>query len=901
MGCRAEALLGLGQSVWFDSLGRGLIVSGELARLRDEEGVVGVTSNPTIFEKSIREGKEYAEEIARLAAAGASATEIYEALAFGDIRAACDVLRPVYERTRGVDGVVSIEVSPHLAHDTAGTIAEARSFWGRIGRDNLYIKVPATPEGVPAIRALIADGISVNVTLIFSVEAYGDVMRAYIDGLEARAARGLPLSGVRSVASFFVSRVDSVIDKRLAEIAAKATSAAEKARAEAQVGIAAVANARIAYARFKGVFSGARWEALAAKGARVQRPLWASTGTKNAAYSDVKYVDDLVARDTVNTMPPATLKAFNEHGRVALAEMDACGNIVGDLAALGISTDAVCAELLKDGVRLFAESFDKLIQGIDEKRRAVKSDVVTRVRQKDATLWKSAPDAVSAITNRLGWVSCVPWARERAGELKSFAADVRGAGFTDAVVLGMGGSSLAAEVFWQTFRENANGLRLHVLDTTCPEAIRATERRIDAKRTLFVVASKSGTTIEVDALWRYFWERTSMRGDAFVAITDAGTPLERLAKENGFRRIFVNPGDIGGRYSALSYFGLVPAALAGVDVSALLGRVREDDGALLGSFIGRQATMLRDKLTLVLSPALSALGLWIEQLVAESLGKEGRGVVPVDGELLGEPAGNGGVRPPCPSGSPFRSHGEATGFSADCSRNYGADRCFVSVRTIGEVEPSALKTLESAGFPVMRRVIADALDLGAEFYAWEIATAVAAAALGVNPFDEPNVSEAKEVTWKVLSGEESATNGLDATELAASIRPADYVALLAYFQPSPDDASALGRLREKIRDATGAATTLGFGPRYLHSTGQLHKGGPANGVFIVLTASRADDLAIPGRPYTFGQLIDAQAAGDVATLIRHKRRVARVSLPAVGATRVREIEALALRFTKPAE
>lgn len=371
---RLQELQAFGQSFWLDNLGRGLLRSGELARWVSEDGLRGVTSNPAIFEKSIGGSRDYEEALARLAASARSAKDLYERLAVPDVQGAADVLRPVYDQTEGLDGYVSLEVSPALAHDLPGTLAEARRLWAEVGRPNLMIKVPATPEGLPAIEQLIAGGVNVNVTLLFSVAAYEQVAEAHLAGLEARAARGGDVRRVSSVASFFVSRVDSAVDALLqARIAAAGPAGAEPLRR--LLGKAAIANARVAYASWQELVAGARWRSVAARGARPQRLLWASTGTKSPAYRDVVYVEELIGRDTVNTMPPATAAAFRDHGRATEALAGRAAQARDDLQALaaaGIRLDEVTDRLLADGVRLFEEAFEKLLAVVERARVAAR-------------------------------------------------------------------------------------------------------------------------------------------------------------------------------------------------------------------------------------------------------------------------------------------------------------------------------------------------------------------------------------------------------------------------------------------------------------------------------------------------------------------------------------------------
>jgi RpiB/LacA/LacB family sugar-phosphate isomerase len=529
-----------------------------------------------------------------------------------------------------------------------------------------------------------------------------------------------------------------------------------------------------------------------------------------------------------------------------------------------------------------AEASEAVVEA--ERTRLEARQVVSRIWAADPRAF--TPDVAhdKSIRNRLGWLRSPEEMSGpgKAAALGAFADEVARAGFTHAVLLGMGGSSLCPEVLAHTFGAG-KGIALQVLDSTDPEAVAAVERSIDPHRTLFLVSSKSGGTIEVRSFERYFWAKALLRhggsreraGAQFVAVTDPGTQLEQLATDNAYRAIFRNPPDIGGRYSALSYFGLVPAALLGIDVAALVERSRrmaedcrrpalvENPGADLGLRLGALAKAGRDKLTLLMSPEVASLGSWIEQLVAESTGKLGKGILPVDREPLGAPA------------------------------DYGPDRVFVVTELAGgtpAASPEALHALRAAGHPVIELSMADRLDLGAEFFRWELATAVAGAALDINPFDEPNVTEAKQATAKLLEvhardqklPEVAAAATPDAAAaLAAHLERAgagDYLCLSAFFRATPERDALLTRLRVACRQRRQVATTLGYGPRFLHSTGQLHKGGPNNGVFIQLVARPSADLPVPGDTFTFGVLRDAQALGDFQVLEVHGRRALRVAL-----------------------
>ena len=889
---RLAALVAAGTSPWLDQIRRSLIETGELARMVEEHCLRGVTSNPAIFEKAILGSPDYDDQLRELAEQGADNRAIYRAIATTDVGLACDVLRGVYDTTNGLDGYVSLEVDPDLAFDTDKTMAQAREYWAELDRPNVMIKVPGTLEGVPAIEELTYEGINVNVTLLFSVEAYEQIAEAYIRGLERRHAEGLSLD-VHSVASFFVSRVDSEVDKRL-----------EALGRQDLAGRAALANARAAYVRFGELFHGDRFAPLAEAGAPVQRPLWASTGTKNPAYPDTLYVDQLVAPETVNTMPMATMLAVAERGEVPgeTARIDPTPDLEA-LADAGIDMKDVTDTLLEQGVAAFVTPMEKLLAGIESKREAIlthrpmtfdsslpedaeaavaeevvrarSEDVARRIWAKDATLW--GEPGTPELADRLGWLTSPETMRDRVAELEAFAEECAADGLTDAVVLGMGGSSLAPEVLRRSFGVAEGRLQLHVLDSTDAFAVLDVADRLDLDRTLFVVSTKSGGTLETRSQADLFWAAVP-DGRHFVAVTDPGSSMEELARERGFRRTFLNDPDIGGRYSALSYFGLVPAALMGAPLRALLDGSSEaeqacsaadpgagNSGLWLGAALGALAKEGRDKLTFVVDARIEAFGLWVEQLVAESTGKQGKGILPVADEPLGTPG------------------------------DYGRDRVFVHLRD--EEQPdkanaTKVEALAREDHPVLMLNFRSPEDLGRVFFFAEFATAVAGWSLGLNAFDQPDVQEAKEQTRGVL--DEGATSDEDAGDdalraLLADAAPPSYVALTAYVAPSDAFDEAIAELRAVIRDATKATTTFGYGPRYLHSTGQLHKGGPATGRFLQLVADAPRDADVPAAGFSFETLKHAQALGDLRTLRARGLPAERVRLDGDPAEAVRAL------------
>jgi transaldolase / glucose-6-phosphate isomerase len=891
-----------GQSFWYDNIQRGIIKSGELQRLIDQFGVLGVTSNPTIFEKAIASSTDYDDQFIDLAAQNLSTKAVFEQMAIADIQAAADILEPVYEQTDGVDGYISLEVAPDLAHDYEATVNEARRLHKAVGRRNLMIKVPATPEGIPAIQTLVEDGININVTMIFSLDGYEAVARAYVAALKARAEKGQPLD-VSSVASFFISRVDTLVDKLLDEKIAAVPEWDQdlKSRLTALKGKAAIANGKVAYEIFKRISAEPDWQALQAQGARPQRVLWASTSTKNPAYRDTYYVENLIGQATVDTAPPATLKAFRDHGRVA-ATLDGgyeeAHKVMDDLRDAGISMQQVWQKLQDDGVNLFAEAFKSLLGTIDNKRAAlvaqgqasnvdiahgyvdelVKMKAASRVWTRDASLWTTAPEHIKVISNRMGWLSSIDAMQKRLPELMAFVEDVKASGMTDVVVLGMGGSSLAPDMFSQIFGA-ARGLRVRVLDTTDPNTIADLEAKLDLAKTLFIVSSKSGGTVEVNSFYKYFRAKIDVfaadsAGRHFVAITDEGTSLQSLAAAEGFRKVFVNAGDIGGRYSALSYFGLLPAVLAGVDVGQLLQRAAQmaawckndsliNPAVWLGAQLGGLALAGRDKVTFIMSPQIAPFGDWVEQLIAESTGKQQRGIVPVVGEL-------DAVKGPV-------------------SRLTG-DRVYVSIKLGGDATHDRLvASLKRAKLPVIELALNDLYDLGGEFFRWKFATAIAGVVLGVDPFDEPNVAESKTNTKRLLDEHEA--HGAFSTEQSSKsanaqinkflrgAKSGDYVVVQAYVPMTERVMAEMAKLRAAVSERTdGLPVTVGYGPRFLHSTGQLHKGGANNVVAVQLTYDPEEDLQIPGEPYSFGTLIRAQALGDFEANQAHGRRVIRLHL-----------------------
>ncbi len=917
-----------GQSVWLDYIRRSLIASGELSRMVKEDGLGGVTSNPAIFEKAITGSTDYTDALIELQKEkGLDAMAIYERLAIKDMQDAADALRPVYDRTHRRDGYVSLEVSPFLAKDTEGTIRDARRLWAAVNRPNLMVKIPATPEGIPAIQTAIGEGININITLLFAQSVYEQVAHAYIAGLEKWSASGGDTGRVASVASFFISRIDSMVDALLKARMKESSDPQQQALLKSLMGKVAIANAKITYQVYKQIFSGPKWDALAAKGAQTQRLLWASTSTKDPSYSDVLYVEELIGPDTVNTMPPNTLESFRNHGKPKAsleADLDAAHDVMDSLEKVGISMKKVTEDLVTQAVKLFAEPFDKLQNSVDAKCKFVSTaeidpqtynlpaaietqlqaaiedfkmtGKVRRLWARDASLWTGSDEG-----GWLGWLGITEDQLAHPEVFAGLAADIKSAGFKQALLLGMGGSSLAPEVLKMTFGKIDGFPELFVLDSTDPAQVKAFEQKVDLANTIFIVSSKSGSTLEPNIFKQYFFERVRQAiggkdpGSRFIAVTDPGSKFEQVAQADHFRYIFHGDPAIGGRYSALSNFGMVPAAVMGLDAPRFLDRadvmaiacsaclpVEKNPGVLLGLILGVTGRSGRDKVTLITSPPIWDFGAWLEQLIAESTGKEGKGLIPVDSEALGKP------------------------------EVYGQDRVFAYIRTDAGFDPAqdaAVEALAKAGHPVVRISLADVYNLGQEMFRWEIAIAVAGSILGINPFNQPDVEASKIETRKLTDEYEQKgslpaetpfftgdgvalyTDDVNAKALGGSqslsgvlrahlnrLGAGDYFGLLAYVEMNGASHKTLQEIRLAVRDRKRVATCLGFGPRFLHSTGQAYKGGPNSGVFLQVTCDDPADLAVPGQKFTFGVVKAAQARGDFQVLVERKRRALRVHL-----------------------
>lgn len=916
-----------GQSIWLDYIRREFITSGELQKLIKNKYVTGITSNPSIFEKAISGSIDYDESIKKLAKKKLKAEEIVEKIIIEDIKSAAALLRPAFNKSKGDDGYISMEVPPLLAKKTELTIKEASKLFKLINLPNVMIKIPGTEEGYEAIEESLYNGININITLMFSLKQYEKVVNAYFSALERRIKEKKRIDNICSVASVFVSRIDTLVDSKLDKLIQAEDNRDKKNLLKELKGKFGIANSKIIYDYYKKHFSSSRFKELEKHGARKQKVLWASTSAKNPDYSSIMYVQELIGPDTINTMTLETINEYEETGNPILTaeqNIQEAYEIKEQVEKSGIDIDEVMNRLEDEGVEKFEKSFDELYYCVESKRRSIvqkssekqiispgkysgkikktskklgKEGFVKKLWAKDPSLWKNGSHA-NVIKNRMGWLNIFQLIKENTPVLTEMVLKARNEEYHHAVLLGMGGSSLCPEVYLKTFGIKYGYLSLLVLDSTDPSAIEYVETSIDIENTIFIVSSKSGGTLETSTLFDYFYEKVKnikgeKAGDNFIAITDSGTALEKLAFERKFRHTFINPSDIGGRYSALSYFGAVPAALMGVDVYKLNERgekmahqcspsadIKDNPGAMLGITIAELVKSGRDKLTFLISRKVNAFGSWLEQLVAESTGKDNTGIIPIDGEEIFD------------------------------VKNFSNDRIFVYLKSGNNNSELELKInlLKKDGHPVIQITFDDEWDLGGEFFKWEFAISCAGALLEIDPFDEPNVKESKDATNKVLEGYKknntlavppplltegnilfyydkktlTLTKSLSIREYFNSYfklaQRHDYTAIMAFIQQSEKITALLENLRTLIRQNTKLAATLGFGPRFLHSTGQLHKGGPGSFMGIQITGDDPIDLVIPGKDYSFGILKRAQALGDLQSLIRHERRVVNVHI-----------------------
>ena len=912
---KSKILQEKGQSIWLDNIDRELIDNGWFAEKINKRIIVGVTSNPSIFQKSIATGTAYSQDIQTMSWGGLDSKEVLERLVVQDIQTVADMLAPVYEESERKDGYVNLEVDPFLANDTEKTIEDAKRLWSLVGRENLMIKIPGTPEGIPAIRTLIAAGINVNITLLFSTQRYLEVIDAYYSGLEERLEKQLSIENIFSFASFFISRMDVMVEKLAVDKNLKGQALDEYR--ENVFGKIGIQNARDAYAAFEDSLNSVRFKELEKAGANIQRPLWASTGTKNSAFSDILYVEEMMLPNTVNTVPPATLKAWLDHGDVNLAEKSDYSATFEKskliLTKIGIDIEKVFSDLEDEGVQKFKSaqaSLNKTTKKECKRNKAQisfpantvskrldlmdENDFCNRFYKPDVNLFTDNSEEEEEVFHRMGWIDAPIASKEIIPEIEQILKNALQEGFTHAVVLGMGGSSLAPEVFSEVFRDLHDdehpGLDLSILDSTDPEQIQQKTDTVPLKKTLFIASSKSGTTVEMKSLVAYYMDRLKQAGvehlgKHFMCITDPGTALEEFGKEKDFRAIINADPNVGGRYSALIAFGLVPAILAGIDGEKLLANaqamrqkcskckpLRENPAFVLAAILAESTEKGMDKLTILADDRYVSVGSWLEQLVAESSGKNGKGLVPINDEPISE------------------------------ATNYSKDRIFYYLRDEGNYDDLA-GSLQENGHTVLVSQLEHGYALAGEMYKWEVTIAAFCCFIGVNPFNQPNVQASKALAIKMLETFKTSSSGADNNVvfenddlilfaspgvfdekvgsdhlLDSFLKPAknDYLAINAFLPRLSDYKGLLRELRTELVNKYSVPVTLGFGPRFLHSTGQLHKGGKNNGLFLMLTQKSGTNLDIPGEGISFSTLEKAQAMGDMQALEAHDRRVVRV-------------------------
>ncbi len=880
------------QSLWLDSISRDMILNNTLSSFIEKYQITGLTSNPTIFENAILNSSSYDNSIKMASKKFKTEDDIAYSIMIEDIQRACDLLKKTYETTNGDDGYVSIEIPPTI-NEKSKMVECAEKIYEMVSRPNLMIKIPATQQGIEAEEELIKKGINVNMTLIFSPHIYTKVADAYISAMKWRVENKVE-GNVFSVASFFVSRIDSEVSKELDKIISNTDDIDRKNEILMFKGKAAVALSLITYEIYRNKFYTQSFEELRKAGIKPQKLLWASTSTKDPSMRDTLYVDELFLPNTINTIPTNTLFAFFDHGRINLEDIETRINqakeIYQKIEKNGIIWQAIFENLLYDGMDRFVKSYNKILDAIRKKIKKTDSllpslqlynleieqtinqiknkQFIKRLFLKDPTLWKKDSKSAQQIKKSLGWLDIASVMKKNINNITTLRDEVIKEGFRYAVLLGMGGSSLGSEVISSIFGEHKK-IKLYILDSTNPQWIARISSKIKIEKTLFIVSSKSGTTLETLTQFKYFYsllkKRLKKPGRNFIAITDSSTPLQEIAKKYSFRKIFINPSDIGGRFSVFSYFGLLPASFTACNIERLIEKAEEAQNELtnnetppaivLGCFMGKAFLSGRDKLTLIVPKKFERFGLWVEQLIAESTGKEGKGIVPiVDTELLNP-------------------------------QSYSNDRFFViiSCRNFYEYEnEEKINNIIKNGHPVLRVYLNDRYDVATEFYRWEVATAVAGHIMEINPFDQPDVQFTKDFTKKVLQTKtiklkpslktkdiEIYTANITINEekdllwqILKNISENGYFSLCAYIDENNKNDTMMKRIKKLLTENIGITSLCVYGPRYLHSIGQLFKGGKNNGIFLILTHKSKKDIKILGEDSSFDKICTAQAIGD---------------------------------------
>ena len=895
-----------GQSVWLDNIQRGSIKNGKLAKDIERGLIRGITSSPSIFRKAITDSKDYENALTPMALANIDAEDIFTQLMVEDIRNAADQFRNLYIHSMGNDGFVSLEISPLYAHDPERTLSQAKSIWKAVNRPNLMIKIPAAKEIIPVITELTALGINLNLTLLFSPVRYEEAAAAYIAGLRQRLEKGEAIDKIRSVASVFISRVDSKVDSMLAEKGISSRNLQGKT---------AIRNAQRIYNRSLKIFDDENFGEIRNRGGKAQRVLWASTSTKNPLFKPTYYVDSLIGENTVISVPPSTLdallKSCETKPSLPVSEEE-IETFFSALQNAGVDIDEVYNQLETEGIAAFVKDYNDTLFSIRSRCEEIRGNmaqlqnsieesyqnfdrdsVMRRIFSKDPTVWTYNTQSYPEIRSRLGWLDTYKNTEAAIPEYVSLRNEIKKEGISKILLIATGGCALAPEVIANVF-DGETDIKLNVIDSTDPLEVAEAQKKHDPRTTLFIVAGKSGISVEVRALMSYFYTKAEeilkdKAGSHFIAITDSGSGLEKTAAELGFRQVFHSDISSGGRFSALTAFGILPSILLGLDHQKISPKVSEmmkycspslpvhrNEGAALGTFVGTAALLGKNKLTIITDPEFRFFSPWLEQLIAESTGKEEKGIVPV-------------ILEPAPE-----------------KLDYANDRAFVYINRDNSCSEQIQK-IRKQGHPVFEIDVDNNYDLFGEFYRWEIAVSVACSILYVNPFDQPDVINGKNCTaaqineyhqngtlhepepiWKDEQVEIWSTDDLGdlsnctgyneiITRFIANAQSGkDYIAVNAYLPQNAETGIWLQQLRSTILKCTNCATLIGFGPRFLHSTDQLYKGGIENGYFIQIVADHRDDIGIPNENMGFKILERAQSLGDIESLASYGRHVIRI-------------------------
>lgn len=921
-----------GQSIWLDGPRPRRLDSDELRAMVCRDEVTGISVTYDGLRHIIASATDLETSIRSRIFESKDPIAICEHLLIDQARRAADLLRQVYERTRGLEGYTSIEVSPYVVDSAEELVKRGRELFLAVGRKNVMIRLPATTAGLVALEQLVSTGVNVFVSDILTEAAYLQAAEAYSLAVDKYLRRGGNALDVIALVAMPLSKIDRIATRAL-------ESSAQKAGPEQSVffdrlkGRAATTFARLAYRTYRSYIADGgnkNWKVLAGKGARPLRIVLECAIPAPHLPASL-YLEELSLPETIVSLPETAILALC---RTPAKQMEQSEDHVDEVIDQAILVYEQFKQLpfsisdaLEDELSFLVdqqmEVMDQLIGALEQRRRAVElnvatnlthslgelespvkealakakeDNVVARLWRGDTTLWTGKDEGAW-----LGWLDIPEQQLAQTSVFQELSGEVRREKFTHAVLLGMGGSSLSAEVMRQCFGKQEGMPELLVLDSTVPAEVLKVRRAIEIEKTIFIVSSKSGSTTEPNVLCQYFYEETKKAvgdkeaGSHFIAVTDPGSSLEQTAKEMRFRHIYPGVPSIGGRYSVLSHFGMIPGAVMGADVKKMLERAHqmalrchetvasnENPGLLLGVIMAVLSEHGRDKVTLFASPRIRSFGTWLEQLLAESTGKLGKGIIPVDGESIASP------------------------------EHYGKDRLFVYLRLSREADKQQDKQVEDlkrAGHPVVNIELDDAFGIAEEFFRWEFATAVAGHVLKINPFDQPNVQESKDFTKKFLKhyeetgklpedqlvcrdGDitiyaddknkryllEKAKENLEAVLKAhiARLQPGDYFATTAYVEYDERYERAISAIRDHVRDDRRVATTFGYGPRFLHSTGQLHKGGPNSGLFIQITCDDKEDVPVPAEKFTFGVLKQAQSLGDFVALSMRDRRALRV-------------------------